>query len=262
MTSTSADFALLREDVSTPFARGRFGIERKPLKIGKIEVEAMASPVSSCLDMLIKLPGSDVVLPAPYRATFVAEVLDQALSFEDDLLSGWRDTHYVYITVDQRRLVPGKTHRNAGWHFDGMQGARYPVKLDACHQYVVASVLPTEYSKQALNAEGLDELRHNWFVELGAQVSHGSDNVITGQAGDIMLMSAYQLHRSPVAPANADVTRTFVRIDFSLKQQDRLGNSLNPELDAPFEFFERKLPEGLKYTIDDAGWHGASILVN
>jgi hypothetical protein len=260
MTRSNPDLSLLIADISQPFARERFSITRKPVKVGEIDVDTMNTTLASCLDMLVKVPGRDVVLPSPYRGTFVEEVLARAVTFEDEILSGWRDTHYVYLTMDQRPLVPGKTHRNAGWHFDGMQGARYPEKLDACHQYVVSSVLPTEYSSQPVDAKDLDELRHNWFIELGAQVDPDGDGFITGNPGDIMLMSAYQLHRSPRAPEGSDITRTFVRIDFSLKQQDRLGNTLNPELAAPFDFHERRLPDGLNYNIDDAGWTKASRL--
>jgi hypothetical protein len=260
MTSAASDIEVLKTDVSLPFSRERFSMERRPVKVGEVALVDMETDLHSCLDMLVKIPGGETVIPAAYNASFVRQLVDRCMAFEDSILSSWRDTHYVYLTVDQRKIVPGKTHRNAGWHFDGMQGARYPQKLSACHQYVLSSALPTEFATQAVDATGLDELTHNWFVELGAQVSDDRNTVIRPNVGDVMLMSAYQLHRSPVAPNDADFIRTFVRIDVSLKQQDRVGNTLNPELKAPFDFHERSLPEGLKYSINDSGWRGGRKL--
>jgi hypothetical protein len=252
----TSNLDIISEDVRIPFSPERFSLERRPEKIGAITPNLMTKPLASCLDMLIKVPRGEVMLPPHYKESFVQDVITTALKFEDSLLPEWHDTLYVYLTVDQRVLTPGKTHRNAGWHFDGMQGNRYPVKLPACHQYVVSSQLPTEYSSQPVDASGLDENKHNWFIELGSQIKGDQQHHITAQPGDIMLMTAYQMHRSPIAPSGEAITRTFVRIDMSHKQQDRLGNTVNPLIDTPFSFHPRSLPEGLCYEVSDAGWTG------
>jgi hypothetical protein len=251
------DFALLAEDVSSPFDGSRFAIGRRPVRVGTIDLDALDAETDSCLDMLVKLPGGDVRLPEAFRTKAVFSLFTLAAEMEKKLPGpGWCD-HYLYLTVDQREVLPGRSHRNAGWHFDGMQGSRYFEKLTACRQYVVSSANPTEYATLPTNADGLTEDGHNWFVELGAQIDESIPGaVVKGAPGEVMLMSAYQLHRSPVSMAEHPYRRTFFRLDVSMKQQDRLGNSLNPDLPAPFEFQPRGLPEGLRYEISDSGWEG------
>lgn len=249
------DFALVAEDVSLPFDGRRFGMRRRPVKVGGVDPSALDDDTDSCLDMLVKLPGGVVTLPDAFSTPVILSLFEQAEEAERHLLPGGWNDHYLYLTVDQRDVLPGRSHRNAGWHFDGMQGSRYPDKLPACHQYVVSSANPTEYATTPTSSEGLTETGHNWFVELGAQVDETlPDAVVKGTPGDLMLMSAYQLHRSPVSSSDQPYRRTFIRLDVSMKQQDRLGNSINPDLPAPFEFKPRSLPEGLRYEVSDSGW--------
>lgn len=248
---------LAREDVSLPFSPERFRMRRRPTDVGYVDIDAIGEH-PCCLDMLVKLPGGDVVLPEPYASDpGIASFLAQALSAEDDLLPGWREHYHLYLTYDRRQVEPGRSHRNGGWHFDGMQGARFPIKIPVCHQYVVSTHLPTEYTDVPTDAMGLDENRHNWFLALGAQVPEDFDP-IKAVPGQINLMTAYQLHRSPVAEPHEAGWRTFIRLDVSLKQQDRMGNSLNPRLPAPWEFVERRLPDGLEEPVRDSNWTGAS----
>lgn len=250
------DVALLIEDVSLPFDGGRFARRRRPVRVGAIPVDHLSAETRSCLDMLVKLPGGDVVLPDAFRTRAVHQFLALASAMESRLFPdrSW-DEHYLYLTVDQREVPPGRSHRNAGWHFDGMQGSRYPVKLPACRQYVVSSANPTEYATVPTDARGLTEEGHNWFIELGAQVDETlPDAIVKGKPGEVALMSAYQLHRSPVSVSEDPYRRTFFRLDVSMKKQDRLGNTLNPDLPAPFPFQPRGLPEGLRYEISDSGW--------
>jgi hypothetical protein len=209
----------------------------------------------SCLDMLIMMPGGPLVLPQPYVSdAAIGEVVDMAMAFEDRLLPGWRDTRFLYLTVDRRFVEPGRTHRNGGWHFDGMQGARFVRKLPACHQYVVSDGLTTEFTDCRTDASGLDDLRHDFFSALGAQVPFDLPT-FRPRPLEVVCMSAYQLHRSPVA--SEPIWRTFVRLDVSCKMQDRIGNTVNPSLPAPWEFVPRPLPEGLGTPIRDSSWAGA-----
>jgi hypothetical protein len=246
-------FSLIQEDVTTPFSPHRFSRPRVPYRVGTINSGTFGS-LPSCLDMLIKCPDEDIIIPDPYaQDNGLLSFLNIAFKAEDKLLPDWRTTHYAYLTFDQRPIVSGKTHRNSGWHFDGMQGSRYPQKLNACHQYVCSSRLPTEFTNAPTDATGLDELRHNWFTSLGEQ-AEGIGKIYQAHPGDIVLMSAYQLHRSPVATFEDEGLRTFVRLDISLKQQDRLGNTVNPSLNAPWTFVERNLPDGLHHKVVDSGW--------
>jgi hypothetical protein len=205
--------------------------------------------------MLVMLPGGELVLPPEYASVpAIASFLSASIAYEDRLLPDWRIDRHLYLTVDRRQVRAGDTHRNAGWHFDGMQGARYPDKLPACHQYLATTALPTEFSDAPVDATCLDENRHNWFETLGDQVP-ADLAPWTADPLEIVCMSAYQLHRSPIA--SRDEWRTFLRLDVSCKQQDRLGNTLNPSLPAPFAYVPRSLPEGLSRPVRDSSWEGA-----
>lgn len=250
---------LLRSDCAEAFMPVKFSAERLPVPVARLADGALEGDLPCCLDMLVKLPGGRLVLPEPYAShAGIVAFMAECMAFEDGLVSGWDETHYAYLTVDRRIVKEGNSHRSGGWHFDGMQGARYPVKIQACHQYVVSDRLTTEFVSAPTDATGLDELRHNWFEELGRQVP--DDAEIFAPAGlEIYAMSAYQLHRSRIAGPGEGGWRTFLRLDFSLKQQDRLGNTPNPALPASFEFVPRDLPEGLSRGIKDSGWEGARV---
>ena len=245
---------ILKDDVSNIFDRQRFQTPRLPVGAGHIKDTSCIADLPSCLDMLIKLPNGQIILPEPYRSSSaIKDIISQAISFEGELLSRWRQTRYLYLTVDTRDVIAGETHRNAGWHFDGMQGNRYPEKLPACHQYITTYGEPTEYCGLPFDADRLDENKDNWFECLENQIP--PDYMAwTPAPGDLVCMSAYQMHRSPIVEQGHK--RSMVRLDVSCKQQDRLGNSLNPDLPAPFTYQVRKLPEGLGRPISDASWKG------
>lgn len=247
----------LRQDATGTFDPGRFSMARRPLGIGSLPTGSLAGGHPCCLDMLVRLPDGEMTLPEPYRShAGIQAFVQMCCEFEDDLVPRWRDTHYAYLTVDHRIVRSGRPHRSGGWHFDGMQGARYPVKIQACHQYVVSDRLPTEFTDAVTDASDLGELEHNWFEELGSQVNEAA-NVFAPHPLEIVAMSAYQLHRSRIAKPEEEGWRTFLRLDFSLKQQDRLGNTINPDLPAPFEYVPRDLPEGIRRPVSDSGWESA-----
>lgn len=251
-------YEILQQDISSAFTPERFAIERLPVQVGYLPAPTTVMDLPSCLDMPIMLPGGPITVPQPYLwSEAIIGMLEQVTAFENFLLPGWRDTHHLYLTVDTRWVEPGRTHRNAGFHFDGMQGSRYPLKLPACHQYVVSTASPTEFSDMPLDASALDEMRDNWFEALGAQVPE-NHMLWKPDACEIICMSAYQLHRSPVATQRH--LRSFIRLDVSVKQQDRLGNTINPELTVPWTYVERSLPEGLARPISDSSWEGSSRL--
>lgn len=270
---------LLEDDVRTVWDPQRFSTSgRLPVVVGTVnpvgEEPGRDSPVQapveasvdspregtsllpSCLDMLVKMPGEEnLTIPNPWaESPVIGEVLAECLRFERE--HDWGRDRFAYLTVDHRVVPAGRTHRNRGWHFDGMQGARYQVKLPACYQYVWSSAESTEFSSVPVSAVGLSESGDNWFHALGGQIPAAFPPV-RFPAGMIVVMSAYQLHRSP--EVGVPTRRLFVRLDYSLKEQDRLGNTVNPLLPAPWVFRERSLPEGLVGVVDDAGWDSGSF---
>ena len=241
------------DDISEIWNLARFEIQRSPIVLGMgIERKTeFCLPLPSCLDLIVKEPLDEIKIPEPYNShPGVMDFIRICLSKEKELVPNWNE-YYAYLTIDNRKVDLGKTHRNRGWHFDGMQGSRYPVKLKPCHQYICSNTLPTEFAIQSVKASHLNEESDNFFSETGKQIL--DPNVWKSEPFQIVLMNAYHIHRGIVAQES--INRMFMRLDFSLKKQNRLGNSLNPLIPNPFTYEVREMPEELKVQEDDTGWN-------
>lgn len=221
----------------------RFRIARSPLTVGRIDPEALNKAALPCaLNMRVRNPNDDwFYLPAPYAdEPNLLSMLQQSIRAEAQLNPDWR-TYGSYLTVDHRLLPAMASHRGAGWHFESMQGEKYPQKLPACQFFTVATTAPTEFFTGAVDAHGLHESRDDWFRQLARQVEASIAEAATpeqraamfhiGRPGEIKAFSSYQLHRSPTMPHAG--TRTFVRLEFTQKTLETEGDSRNPLLPGP-----------------------------
>ena len=223
-----------------------YRMEHRPLVLAERVPCPAITGAFGWLDMLIKIPFGEARLPSGMPPG-IRSLVENCLFADSDT-----DARYAYLTIDRRIVAPGRTHRNAGWHFDGMQGARYSTKLPACRQYVVTwEGAPTEFCSGPFDLVRLNEREHNWFTAL---LTQPVGEVFTYAPGTVIAMTAYQTHRSPVATARG--WRTFFRLDLSYKRQDRLGNTMNPALPAPWTLVPRTLPAHLITPINDTGWSG------
>ncbi len=225
-----------KSDINGIWNPEKFNIERKPWTVGVIKNKSTLSNLPSCLNMPIKLRGKeDIVLPFPYSLNpAINEIVYKTIEAEKECNPDYKD-YFAYITVDCRNMSAGKTQRNPGWHIDSMQGVRYPEKLPACHSFLCSTVFPTEFATNSFNASGLSEEKHNWSDEFAKQVDE--EKIFKPKAGDLTTMSAYQIHRSPIIKENTQ--RTFVRVEFSKKKFNRIGDSINPLLPTDFVYEER-----------------------
>jgi hypothetical protein len=124
-----------------------------------------------------------------------------------------------------------------------MQGVRYPEKLPACHQFIVSSALPTIWHIQAFDASGLDPAVDNWFTAFEKQAKRTDETLWAPDPLEVVLSTAYGVHESTKAVVDTD--RTFVRVEFSMKQADRIGNTISP-LSKDWDWHPRPIPAGLK----------------
>lgn len=226
----------------------RFQAEQRPTLVGEIAAkEQFSSRLPSCLDMPIKMPGGEFRIP--YRNRAVAEFIQRCVEHEKTINSQIDQCH-AYLTIDQRFIDPGKTHRRGGAHFDGMQGERYASRLPADHSYVVSDVNPTKFYMHPFTAQGLSAKHHNWFRELAKQTDQSK--TFAPAPYTIYMMTAYQMHESPVAAEPG--MRTFMRLEFSRKMFDRIGNTKNPLIDTGWNYKDRPIPPHLdqKDEIDSA----------
>jgi len=239
-TMENLDFLnIAKQDITNVWNPERFSIQRKPIYVGTVNnKEAFSSLKVSCLDMLIKLPNGEIKIP--YYDKNVNEVVQRCVDFEKTINPNW-ENYYLYLTMDPRSVTEGKTQRREGAHFDGMQGAIYKQKLPGCHSYIVSSKLPTKFYLQPFDARDLDENLQNWFFELGKQTLQ--EKSFYPEPFDIYFMSCYQVHESVKADKNLD--RTFMRVEFSLKKFNRIGDTINPLIYTGWKFINRDIPSHL-----------------
>lgn len=236
-----ANLEVLKEDIQNIWNPQRFGILRAPHVVGRVQDAArFGSKKRSVLDMPIKIPGSDVRLPKDLQGVGLEEVIDQCVAFEKTINAGY-DAYYLYLTVHQSDVKASTTQRRAGAHIDGMQGERYPEKFEVCHSYLVSDAIPTRFFVQEFPTD-LCELTQNWFYEFD-RVKNPNCAVMSKNL-EINLMTAYNVHES--TEATEDVRRTFIRLEFSKKQFNRLGNTPNERFDLDWTFEERGIPKHLQ----------------
>jgi O-acetyl-ADP-ribose deacetylase (regulator of RNase III) len=211
----------------------------KPVKIGAVEDrKAFSSPVTSVLNMPVKLPGGVVRAPvelAQFRE-FLQKVIDHEKAVNPDF-----DEYYMYFTVDQHPVKAGTTHRRPGVHIDGVQGARYKVKLPPEHLYSASDGLGTVFYDQVFDLTGLDPAKQHVHAELERQADERNARAVPDF--DIAFWDSYSVHRADLA--KEDLMRTFVRVEFSKKKYDSEGDTVNPALDYHWERVARPIPADL-----------------
>jgi len=194
--------------------------------------------------MPIKLKGHNFVLPSILSlkaANIITHFIKVASAKEIKINPNWKD-YYCYLTINQGLVKAGNSQRNTGAHFDGMQGVRYPDKFPVCHQYLISSSNPTIYYPNPFDFSKLDDNKDNFFSECDRQKD--ANKAIFAKVNCLYLQTAYHIHESPIT--REDCHRTFVRIEFSLKKFNRLGNSINPCLKTRWKYELQPIPSHLK----------------
>ncbi|MBI2387376.1 MAG: hypothetical protein HYV14_15410 [Elusimicrobia bacterium] len=222
-----------------PWSLKHLLVPHKPVKIGEIEDRAAFSkPVTSVLNMPVKMPGSEIKVPeelAQFRE-FLRKIIDHEKAVNPDF-----DEFYMYLTVDQHAVKAGTTHRRPGVHIDGVQGVRYKVKLPPEHLYSASDRLGTVFYDQPFDLTALDPAKQHVHAELERQAKEA--NARATPDFDIAFWDSYSVHRADVA--KADFMRTFIRVEFSKKQYDSEGDTHNPLFEYDWKPVARPIPAGL-----------------
>lgn len=232
---------IFTEDITSIWDTKRFEIVREPIIVEEYYSSTFPK-LNNCLDMPIKLSNHEtILLPYEYsKSEMLIELIHDALNFEKKINPFWKD-YNMYLTFHNKNVLVGETQRNAGWHIDGLQGIMYPEKLKACHSYLFSDILPTEFAIQPFDVSNLSYKKHNWFNELGKQVL--DENIREYGINKLVAMSAYQVHQSKVTDKN--LNKNFIRIEFSLKEFNRLGNTINPLINTGWNYINREIPSHL-----------------
>ncbi len=233
---------ILLSDILKTWDISRFKLARKPKLVRSYKTNLNNLSIPNFLDMPIKLPKENFVLPNVDSRFefFLANLMLDIIKVEVKVNPNWNN-YYCYLTCNQGEVKAGKSQRNGGAHFDGMQGARYKEKFPVCHQYLISSNNPTIYYPHGFNFDNLDCNKHNFFLECDRQKR--PDKAFYAKPNALYLQSCYCVHESPIV--KEDCFRSFIRVEFSLKKFNRLGNTINPNLKTNWIYENQPIPSHL-----------------
>ncbi len=219
---------------------------RRPASLGMLsdaELATFATPgTPRVLDMPIKMPDR-AEYRLPRALAQFAPTLQRIIDVEHRINPHHADYH-AYLTVDQGVVEAAQLHREAPCHVDGFQGGRWHPRCHTNHSYTVSDVLPTAYYVQPFDLTALDELQHDFFWELNAQVADTAEaHRWQPRAGELTVMDCYCVHRG--VEATEQIPRTWMRVSFEERRRiyDRRGNAHNPLFDYAWEMVERDIEQ-------------------
>jgi hypothetical protein len=191
------------------------------------------------LDMPIRFPRSDYRIPHELESL---TPLIQKIAFHEHCINQYVDDYYCYITLDRRLVKSGQNTRKAGIHVDGFQGARLEHLLPIDHSYLIYDTLPTIFFNQEFHIESWwDKNIHNYFE--GFEQQKKEECSIQYPCNTVLLIDAYTLHEAPMA--QVDTYRTFVRLTYTVREFDRLGNAHNPMFNYQWNMLPRNIQDTL-----------------
>lgn len=207
--------------------------ERSPEPLPFIDTAVLEQRLPRCLDMPIRLPGSEeYALPQQWES--LAPLIQQIAAVEQLHNPNWRDYH-TYITVDCKDVEPGEQQRHGGLHVDGFQGTRITEKTKITRNYVVTTNGGTRFYPQKFIVADPDVFNVFQGFDLQAR------EFIIAEENVVHFMDAYCVHESGIVDRAG--MRTFLRVTYDLKRFDREGNTHNAMLDYDWDMVARNVHE-------------------
>ena len=193
-----------------------------------------------CLDMPIKMKGSkDYRIPREF-SQFI-DSISKMIAFENAHNKRHLD-FYAYLTIDQSESNGRATHREAGLHVDGFQGDRVQPKVECGRSYITFDCdCPSFWNQSFETVENMDVSTQNIFHEFDRTKHYSSE--IKCDPYQIYFMDSYAVHSANKA---IEPKRTFLRLSYSTREFDRLGNSHNHLFDYKWDMFKRDIHLSLK----------------
>jgi hypothetical protein len=202
-----------------------------------------------------KLEKLNLKLKKDLQNRFGITDLDRLVRFNKRLY----DDYQFYVTVNVSEVEVGKAQRNVGIHVDGFQGVKYPIKFENDHSYIFVNEGPTLFTSEPFNPP--DSYDINWY-EGEKGMSSLSESLQKGRTRQLVLMTGLQLHEAGTIPMEygegTKVGRFFYRGEFTLKEHNRFGNSINKAFGRFNHYMDRSIVTtlGLK---DTEGLHGVDF---
>ena len=175
-------------------------------------------------DMPIKFPGTKYRIPAIIWDNY-ADVLKQCMAWEDEV-NPYFDDCYIYLTIQQSHVSPGKTQRRPGAHVDGFQKAEI-IPQYIQHQIAVSNAVPTVFYETEIPENLLQVSKHDFFRVMAEKCEDAP--CYTPQEFDFHLLNAFCPHAPGLA--TKPEFRTFIRFSASVIPFMASYNTRNPLFD-------------------------------
>ena len=155
------------------------------------------------------------------------------------------DFEYVYLTIDNSKVLKSHTQRTPGWHIDGLQGDEVPVKKATDISFVWSDTLPMEFANQHFDLpDYVTVSTHNIFDLLASYVVRSKIEQL--DSGVLYAMNAYCVHRGVRALYNTN--RTFIRVSYSNVPVTSTKMTVNPKITYDYEIHTTtgEIPDNLR----------------
>lgn len=225
------------EAIHTPFTVDGFSGARTPLVIGRAVLADLPEKISIA-DMPVKWPGLGYRVPVELMG--LRGLLSQCAATEA-AINPRADDYFAYLTLQRAVVHQGGVKRGEGAHSDSVQGPRIQPKVAIEHGYTATDRDPTRFFTHGFDLTGLDPDKDWLNTAFEAQANRSQS--VRFNPGEIVLFDAYTIHEA--VPAAATGMRTFVRLIYSVRQFDRLGNTVNSLFDYNWNFRPRPVPANL-----------------
>jgi len=220
-----------------------------PEVVGKVH-EDMFSKFNNVrvLDMPVYMPDQGWRIPDNVMQ-FIEPI---ALASQHERRYGdFEKDHYVYITIDQKTVVKGKTGRRPGAHSDSYietQGQQIDLTHESAeaiaeetgevsHTYIIYDKNPTEFFSAPFP---LNDTSCNGSLRTFDEIAD-SATPITYPCYTLLKLDPFVVHRCSLVTETAN--RTFVKVSISRKKYARKGNTVNPMFDYDWEMTARSPSE-------------------
>lgn len=227
-----------------PFSKERYQYSCLPIHTGPFQITLPSTPITNVLRCPIKNANSRSIY-LPEELGFLKDYVMYCNIYENSFNPRYEEL-FSHITVDYKHLEPGDYHRVKGFHVDGFQGHKFPVKHEIEHSYLwssnnfmgtsnsnsdVNNIMGTEFCVQPFFLSHIDDSKYLIFNEMEKQAN--PDNIYQCLNNNVYIFDPYMVHRTPVAkePSN----RLLVRITFEYQKLLDPNDTLSPEPSLQFK---------------------------
>jgi hypothetical protein len=215
------------------FSKERYRYSTLPIHIGNFKIDIPdKSKITNVLRVPIKTSDSRTIV-LPSELDFLKDFILHCCIYETSFNDKFEDM-FAHLTVDFKEISENDTQRTPGWHVDGFQGNKFPIKHQIEHSYLWTSCIGTEFCPQPYFIDHIDDSKYMIFDELSKQAKEC--NVFQCMDQNIYIFDPYMVHRSPVIPKKTN--RLLIRMTFETIKLLDPNDTVNPQLifDVPYKY--------------------------